>query len=155
MKTISAPVIAWVKASSLSSAAFWPTSGRPPAPKPRVNLGGQLNYSLSFCTTKVCTSVFAAINSTPATPSSTMWLMALPLPSTNTDYFNNCTLSCCCIKWKCHSLFFLLYSSNMLPIKPRKRSAIFGLFWEDTLSSLGATTFVEADCSTQYFELVE
>ena len=39
IKTISAPVRASVKTSSLSSAALRPTSGCPPAPSPRVNLG--------------------------------------------------------------------------------------------------------------------
>ena len=80
MKTMSAPLIASVKASSLSSAALRPTSGRPPAPKPRVNLGPSWITVSAFVLLSACTSVLAAINSTPATPSSTMRLMALPPP---------------------------------------------------------------------------
>ena len=80
IKTMSAPVIASVKASSLSSAALRPTSGRPPAPKPRVNFGPSWITVSAFVLLRACTSVLAAINSTPATPSSTMRLMALPPP---------------------------------------------------------------------------
>ena len=80
MKTISAPLIASVRTSSLSSAALRPTSGCPPAPSPRVNLGPSWITVSAFVLLKACTSVLAAMNSTPETPSSTMRLMAFPPP---------------------------------------------------------------------------
>ena len=80
IKTMSAPLIAAVNVSSLSSAALRPTSGRPPAPKPRVNFGPSWITVSAFVLLKACTSVFAAMNSTPETPSSIMRLIALPPP---------------------------------------------------------------------------
>ena len=80
MKTMSAPLIASVITSSLSSAALRPTSGCPPAPSPRVNFGPSWITVSAFVLLKACTSVLAAMNSTPETPSSTMRLMAFPPP---------------------------------------------------------------------------
>ncbi len=73
-------LIASVITSSLSSAALRPTSGCPPAPSPRVNLGPSWITVSAFVLLKACTSVLAAMNSTPETPSSTMRLMAFPPP---------------------------------------------------------------------------
>ena len=95
MKTISAPSRAVLISPSDSKAAFFPTSGLPPAPKPFVK---SFPKTILFSTGErrnTCTSVFATKNSTPLTPSSTMRLTALfpPPPTPITFIFATCSKS--------------------------------------------------------------
>ena len=83
MNTMSAPLIRLFRWSYSSSAAWRPSSGLEPEPRPRV-------VSLPMCTRVLaadcssdCMSVFTAMNSTPSTSASIMRLTAFtPAPPT-------------------------------------------------------------------------
>ena len=74
--------------SLLSSAAFMPTSGLAPAPRPFVSFSpiAILFSSLTFDNIRACLSVFTEINSAEVTPASIILLTALfpapPMPAT-------------------------------------------------------------------------
>ncbi len=78
--TMSAPSRAAAIASRSSSAACRPTSGFAPAPRPRDALRPSWSLTLALFAASACTSVFAAMNSTPSRRAATMVLMALPPP---------------------------------------------------------------------------
>ena len=77
-KIMSAPEIADLINSSDSIAAFLPTSGFPPAPKPFVNFSPNKILFLIGLEFKACASVFATYNSTPAIPSVCILLTEFP-----------------------------------------------------------------------------
>ena len=81
--TISAPLSAFASSSLVSSAAFSPTSGSPPAPKHFVSFSPIWIFVGAFDNCNACLSVLAAINSTPVTFASTILFIALfPAPPT-------------------------------------------------------------------------
>ncbi len=82
-KTMSAPLIALIIKSRLSSAAFTPMSGLDPAPSPRVSFSPICTLWVAFEDASAWASVFMAINSAPLSPASIMRLTALlPPPPT-------------------------------------------------------------------------
>ena len=83
--TISAPRSAAESSSVLSSAAFSPTSGFAPAPRPFVSFAPICRSLGARQSCSACTSVFTPMNSTPMIDSSTMRFTALlPAPPTPT-----------------------------------------------------------------------
>ena len=82
-KTMSAPSSASMILSESSSAARRPTSGFAPAPRPLVSLTPSWSFTAAFELWSACTSVFAAMNSTPSTWAAIMRFTALfPPPPT-------------------------------------------------------------------------
>ena len=81
--TMSAPLSALVISSRDSSAAFSPTSGLAPAPRPLVSFSPIWILVSAWDLSRTWTSVFTAINSTPCTLASIIRLTALfPPPPT-------------------------------------------------------------------------
>ena len=84
-KTMSAPLSASLMSSRDSCAAPVPTSGFAPAPRPLVSSWPMFSLMSASHIASACASVFAAMNSTPRRPASTMRLTALvPPPPTPT-----------------------------------------------------------------------
>ena len=85
-KTMSAPFSASLISSRLSAAAPAPTSGLPPAPRPRVSSWPIESLMSASQACSACASVLTATNSTPRMPASIMRLTALvpppPAPTT-------------------------------------------------------------------------
>ena len=82
-KTISAPSSDSMILSESSSAARRPTSGFAPAPSPLVSLTPSCSLIAALELCSACTSVLAAMNSTPSTWAAIMRLTALlPPPPT-------------------------------------------------------------------------
>jgi hypothetical protein len=78
MKTMSAPCsTCWMRSVS-SWAAFLPTSGSPPAPKPRVVVAPNWSFTGARLRSRAWESVLAAMKSTPTIWEVIMSLMALP-----------------------------------------------------------------------------
>ena len=83
--TISAPFSASVISSMFSSAAFSPTSGLAPAPKPFVSFSPICNNLGALQSCNACLSVLIPIKSTPSILSSIILFTALlPAPPTPT-----------------------------------------------------------------------
>ena len=83
INTISAPLIASSISLFDSSAAFSPTDGLAPAPRPLVSFSPIWSLISAFDPCKAWRSVLSAINSTPDRPLSLILLMALfPPPPT-------------------------------------------------------------------------
>ena len=83
INTISAPFRDSVISFFDSSAAFSPTVGFAPAPRPLVSFSPICSLKSAFDSCRVCKSVFTATNSTPDNPLSLMRLIALfPPPPT-------------------------------------------------------------------------
>ena len=83
MKTISEPFRTWFSSSKDSSAAFSPSSGLPPEPRPRVNFSPMLTLFGASDRRRAWASVLTATKSTPLTPSSIIRSTALlPPPPT-------------------------------------------------------------------------
>src|SRR5690606_3702575 len=80
MNTMSAPCRASMMTSRSSSAAWRPTSGLAPAPRPLVTLSPSCSCSLAPQLRIACESVLAVMNSTPSTLLATMCATALPPP---------------------------------------------------------------------------
>ncbi|MNN13710.1 hypothetical protein D3C81_1267490 [compost metagenome] len=80
MNTMSAPCSASMMRSRSSSAAWRPTSGFAPAPRPLVTLVPSCSCSLAPQFLMACESVLAVMNSTPSTAELTMCATALPPP---------------------------------------------------------------------------
>ncbi|MDR6140346.1 hypothetical protein QE438_003650 [Pseudoxanthomonas sp. SORGH_AS 997] len=80
MNTMSAPVSASMMRSRSSSAAWRPTSGLAPAPRPLVTLPPSCSCCLAPQFLIACESVLAVMNSTPSTLLATMCATALPPP---------------------------------------------------------------------------
>ena len=78
--TMSAPSSAAAIASRSSIAAWRPTSGFAPAPSPRDAPRPSWSLTVALFAASACTSVFAAMNSTPSIRAATIVLMALPPP---------------------------------------------------------------------------
>ena len=66
--------------SRSSSAAWRPTSGLAPAPRPLVTFAPSCRVNFAPLLLSACASVFAQMKSTPSTLAWTMWLTALPPP---------------------------------------------------------------------------
>ena len=85
-KTMSAPLSTSSISSAWSSAAFLPTSGSAPAPRPRVSSRPTSSLTSASLISSACASVLIAMNSTPLSPTSIIRLMALtpppPMPTT-------------------------------------------------------------------------
>ena len=94
-KTISAPRRSAANSLVLSSAAFSPTTGNPPAPKPRVDLGPSWILFGAMLFASACASVFAEMKVTPCMPLSIMRLIAFepPPPKPRTTILGNAVLS--------------------------------------------------------------
>ncbi len=83
--TMSAPLMASLISSELSSAAFSPTSGFAPAPSPLVSFSPICKHVGALQSFNACLSVLAPINSTPVIASSIIRFTALfPAPPTPT-----------------------------------------------------------------------
>ena len=83
--TMSASASASRISARLSSAAWQPTSGFAPAPRPRVSSSPMWIVLSASDMSRACRSVFTAMNSTPRTPASTMRFTAfVPPPPTPT-----------------------------------------------------------------------
>jgi hypothetical protein len=80
MNTMSAPCSASMMRSRSSSAAWRPTSGFAPAPRPLVTLLPSCSCSLAPQFLIACESVLAVMNSTPSMLPLTMCATALPPP---------------------------------------------------------------------------
>src|SRR5690349_17095620 len=78
--TMSAPASASAISSRASSAASRPRSGFAPAPRPRDAARPSWIFTDALLAASACTSVFAAMNSTPSRRPATMVLIALPPP---------------------------------------------------------------------------
>ena len=85
-KTMSAPLSTSSISSAWSSAAFLPTSGSAPAPRPRVSSRPTSSLTSASLMSSAWASVLTAMNSTPLRPTSIIRLMALtpppPMPTT-------------------------------------------------------------------------
>ena len=85
-KTMSAPLSTSSISSRWSSAAFLPTSGLAPAPRPRVSSRPTSSLTSASLISSACASVLIAMNSTPLSPTSIIRLTALtpppPMPTT-------------------------------------------------------------------------
>ncbi len=85
-KTMSAPLSTSSISSRWSSAAFLPTSGLAPAPRPRVSSRPTSSLTSASLISRAWASVLIAMNSTPLRPTSIMRLTALtpppPMPTT-------------------------------------------------------------------------
>ncbi len=85
-KTMSAPRRTSSISSAWSSAAFLPTSGSAPAPRPRVSSRPTSSLTSASDIRRACASVLIAMNSTPLRPTSIMRLTAFtpppPMPTT-------------------------------------------------------------------------
>ena len=85
-KTMSAPLRTSSISSAWSSAAFLPTSGSAPAPRPRVSSRPTSSLTSASDISSAWASVLIAMNSTPLSPTSIIRLMALtpppPMPTT-------------------------------------------------------------------------
>ena len=85
MKTMSAPLSTSSISSRCSSAAWRPTSGSLPAPRPRVSSRPMSSLTSASLISSAWASVLTAMNSTPLSPASIMRLTALqPPPPTPT-----------------------------------------------------------------------
>ena len=86
MKTMSAPLSTSSISSRCSSAAWRPTSGSEPAPRPRVSSRPMSSFTSASLISSACASVLMAMNSTPFRPASIMRLTAFtpppPMPTT-------------------------------------------------------------------------
>ncbi len=80
MKTMSAPSSASQIFSVSSTAAWRPTSGLAPAPRPLVSLAPTWIFCAARFARSACRSVFTAMNSIPCRPDAIMRLTALPPP---------------------------------------------------------------------------
>ena len=80
MKTMSAPSSASQIFSVSSTAAWRPTSGLAPAPRPLVSLAPTWIFCGARFARSACRSVFTAMNSIPCRPEAIMRLTALPPP---------------------------------------------------------------------------
>src|SRR5690606_2864126 len=80
MKTMSAPCRASAMRSRSSSAAWRPTSGLVPAPRPLVTLRPSCRMVRACTFFSAWASVLAQMNSTPSILLRTIWLTALPPP---------------------------------------------------------------------------
>ena len=85
-KTMSAPLSTSSISSAWSSAAFLPTSGSAPAPRPRVSSRPTSSLTSASLISSACASVLIAMNSTPLSPTSIIRLIAFtpppPMPTT-------------------------------------------------------------------------
>ena len=121
-KTMSAFFSASVKSSVLSSAAFSPTSGFAPAPRPRVSFSPICMTVEALQNWRACLSVLIPINSTPSMFSSIMRFTALlPAPPTPTTMIfavlsssfslisNKVPASCNCLFTDCLILDNMVY----------------------------------------------
>ena len=85
-KTMSAPLRTSSISSAWSSAAWWPTSGLAPAPRPRVSSRPMSSLTSASLMSRAWASVLIAMNSTPLRPTSIIRLTALtpppPMPTT-------------------------------------------------------------------------
>ena len=89
--TMSAPSSASIILSESSSAARRPISGFAPAPSPLVSFTPSCSFTAAFELCSACTSVFAAINSTPSTCAAIMRFTALlPPPPTPITLIRAC-----------------------------------------------------------------
>ena len=86
MNTMSAPLSTSSISSRCSSAAWRPTSGSLPAPRPRVSSRPMSSFTSASLISSAWASVLMAMNSTPFRPASIMRLTALtpppPMPTT-------------------------------------------------------------------------
>ena len=86
MNTMSAPLSTSSISSRCSSAAWRPTSGSLPAPRPRVSSRPMSSLTSASLISSAWASVFTAMNSTPLSPASIMRLTAFtpppPMPTT-------------------------------------------------------------------------
>ena len=86
INTISTPVRSFVISSRLSVAAFSPTSGFAPAPRPLVSFSPSCIFVPAFDFKRTCLSVFIVIKSTLVIPDSIILSTALfpppPIPIT-------------------------------------------------------------------------
>ena len=83
--TMSAPDSAWIRLSVSSSAAWRPTLGSAPAPRPLVSLPPIWIFTGAGFAFSACASVLATMNSTPEMPACTIRDTALlPPPPTPT-----------------------------------------------------------------------
>ena len=84
--TMSAPFMTSSISSAWSSAAWVPTSGLAPAPRPRVSSRPMSSLTSASLMRRAWASVLIAMNSTPLSPTSIIRLMALtpppPMPTT-------------------------------------------------------------------------
>ena len=79
-KIMSAPDSVWMIVSVSSSAACRPMFGSAPAPRPFVSLWPICIFTSARLWSSACSSVLAAMNSTPARPTSTIRFTAFPPP---------------------------------------------------------------------------
>jgi hypothetical protein len=79
-KIMSAPPRCSARRSTSSSAARLPTSGLPPAPRPRVSFSPSCSFTAAKFVRSACASVLAARKSTPGRPAAIIVLTALPPP---------------------------------------------------------------------------
>src|SRR5574342_189068 len=79
-KTMSAPSRSFLICSRSSRAAFLPTSGSAPAPRPRVRRAPSCSLTGAGEARSACKSVFATMNSTPVKRASIIRLIALDPP---------------------------------------------------------------------------
>ena len=104
-KTMSAPSMIFLTSSMLSSAAFWPTSGCAPAPRPLVIFSPIWSTVGALHRVRACLSVLTPTNSTPPMASSTILFTALlPAPPTPIT-----------IIFAEDSASFVIISNNVLP----------------------------------------
>jgi hypothetical protein len=86
MNTMSAPLRISSISSRCSSAAWRPTSGSLPAPRPRVSSRPMSSFASASLISSAWASVLMAMNSTPLRPASIILLTALtpppPIPTT-------------------------------------------------------------------------
>ena len=85
-KTMSAPLMTSSISSAWSSAAWVPTSGLAPAPRPRVSSRPMSSFTSASLMRSAWASVLIAMNSTPLSPTSIIRFTALtpppPMPTT-------------------------------------------------------------------------
>ena len=115
--TISAPFRAAEISSSLSSAAFSPTSGCAPAPRPFVSFSPICIRVGALHNCSACLSVLIAINSTPAICSSIIRFTALlpPPPTPITIIRAAASDSLVLISNKSTSSFIIYYQYSSIP----------------------------------------
>ena len=117
--TRSEPLMVLAISSRLSSAAFWPTSGFAPAPRPLVSLSPIWICLGALERASACLSVFTAMKSTPRRPESTMRLTALvPAPPTPMTFIAAKLVSCSSL------LTFLFSISNSSTRHPPRQYSI-------------------------------
>src|SRR5215831_5134327 len=79
-KIMSAPSSTSRRRSTSSWAERFPTSGLPPAPRPRVSFSPSWNLMGERLARRACASVLAAMKSTPGSPAAIIVFTALPPP---------------------------------------------------------------------------